>query len=141
MAKGTLITVTSEGMVRAEAVEVAEGEETGSVIYQKLYDAVGGPIETIPLFETVQFPQQVAATLSDTNGFDVSQKLPCAAFFNENGKVHGMPHNEFGTALWAMALIEAGHATVNEDGMIPMRDICNGPIIIVIGDEAFMATI
>lgn len=141
MAKGTLITITPEGMMRADPVEVPQGEETGSFIYQKLYDAVGGPIETIPFFETVKLPKSVAAKLGDTNGFNLSEKRPCAAFCNEYGKVHGLAYNEFGTALWAMSLVDAGHATIRDDGAIPMNDICNGAIIIVVGDEAFLETI
>ena len=146
MAKGTLITVTPEGNISAEAVEVPQGEETGSFIYQKLYDAVGGSIETIPLFETIKFPKSVITKLSatpgfDLNGFDVTKTRPCAAFCNEYGKVYDLAYNEFGTALWAMALVDAGQATIRDDGSIPMSDIANGPVVIVTGDDAFMATI
>ena len=53
--------------------------------------------------------------------------VPCAAFCNEMGKLHGMAYNAVATEAW--------HETAPH-----MRgvDILVGPIVIVFGDEAFM---
>lgn len=53
--------------------------------YQELNKAVGGYLETVPLWETFR-------------------GKPCVVFCNEEGKIHNLPFNSVATVLWYQAI-------------------------------------
>lgn len=71
--------------------------------------AVGGPIETVPYFDTVEIAGHV---------------YQCIAFCDEEGKLAGKPLNSPATILWRKSL--------NDAGMI-INDYLVGDIFIVMG--------
>lgn len=68
-----------------------------------LQKAVGGYIETVPLFTRYE-------------------GRPCAAYCNEDGKVNGLPANKAATALWAAQPQTKGQ---------PLGDFLVGDVVIV----------
>jgi hypothetical protein len=67
--------------------------------------------------------------------WDVYNNVECIVFCNTDGKNIGMPRNNTATALWDKALV-AKNLTRFRDGV--EVDHLVGPIVIVIGDDAFM---
>jgi hypothetical protein len=78
----------------------------------------GGYLEMVPHFDSFEFGGEVH---------------PCVAFCDERGKLEGLPTNERATAAWADALERCG-AQLRHDFLV-------GPVLIVIGDEDFMAAL
>jgi hypothetical protein len=96
-----------------------------------LNKAVGGYIEAVPGFNSI---------------CQDGRAVPCVAFCNEEGKLQGLPFNNSATALWDRAL----RRIVGDDGglMYPNglsgdegrpADVLVGPVIVLIGDDEFMA--
>lgn len=73
-----------------------------------LQKAVGGYIETVPLFERFEGE-------------------PCVAYCNEDGKIQGLTINPAASRLWYNLVPQAKGV-----------DVLVGPIVILQGDDAFM---
>jgi hypothetical protein len=81
-----------------------------------LQNAVGGYIELVP-------------------GFDRIGGRACVAFCNEHGKLHlELPFNRRATQLWEEAL---GRSLRSPRGV--WRDFLVGPVLVLYGDDEFMA--
>ena len=59
--------------------------------------------------------------------FDTYNNKPCHAYCDDEGKIKQLPINEFATILWMTQLPS------------PIDDVLVGPIVIVTGDDEFMA--
>lgn len=82
-----------------------------------LQAAVGGLIEAVPAFNTIEQGGQVA---------------PCVAFCNEEGKLEGQTLNVPATALWL--------AAQRRDG-VSIDDVLLGQVVILTGDDEFMESL
>jgi hypothetical protein len=88
-----------------------------------LQAAVGGDIEKVPWFNTINLGGSVR---------------PCVAFCNEEGKQQGLPINDRATELWTEA--QRGHAA--PDHRVPtIHDVLVGPVVVIIGDRELLATL
>lgn len=100
-----------------DAQPITHTEHTEPLSLPFLQQAVGGYIEAVPGFSTVDYGGEL---------------LACCAFCNEEGKLKAMPLNLRATAKWVVAQHRAG--------AIPaLNDILVGPVLLVWGDAAFMA--
>jgi hypothetical protein len=95
-----------------------------------LQGAVGGYIQEIPLFNTIDFDGHIH---------------DCVAFCNEEGKVDGLEFNIQATRLWnaAMRRIEDkdGRLLYPHGLFLPngeLSDVLVGTICVLIGDRAFL---
>lgn len=91
-------------------------EEPGLDFWQ---EAVGGLIEAVPSFDTIQYQ---------------GEKRHCVAFCNEEGKLIGLPANRHATRLWHQALPPPGLITPH----LGLADVLVGPVVVVFGDREFM---
>jgi hypothetical protein len=80
-----------------------------------LQKAVGGYIEAVPYWHTVEVAGEV---------------MPCVAYCNEEGKLQRLPANGSATHAWDAAL--------QRDHRVGVSDILVGDVIVVAGDKAFM---
>lgn len=78
---------------------------------ETLQIAVGGYIETVPYFDTYE-------------------GAPCVAFCNEEGKLDGSRFNRDASNAWLKAMHPSTHG-----------DVLFGDVVILQGDDAFMAGI
>lgn len=83
-----------------------------------LQAAVGGYIEIVPHFDTIELAGKLHR---------------CVVFCDEDGKRKRLPRNHHADRLWSEALITAGKADS------PAPDFLVGPIAVVTGDDEFMA--
>jgi Domain of unknown function (DUF3846) len=105
---------------------------TGEPGLDVLHEIVGGYIEVVPYFKTIEIDGRVHE---------------CIAFCNENGKINRLPVNRFATLEWDSALRRAGLATglayVSGSPMPPdqfgLSDHLVGSIAVVIGDDVLRA--
>ena len=96
---------------------------------KQLQEAVGGYIESVPLWNTYIH-----------NGRPVS----CVAYCNEEGKLNGLSLNAAATRDWSAAMlriVEEGEQVyprglLGADGR--PSDVLVGDIVVVVGDEEFM---
>lgn len=72
----------------------------------------GGYIEMVPLFNTYE----------DND---------CIVYCDEEGKIKGLPYNQKATMEWIKSQLKNYHRTID--------DLLFGPIIILYGDQSFMA--
>lgn len=88
-----------------------------------LQNAVGGFIELIPNFSTIEINGKV---------------VDCRAFCNEEGKLTDNPQlNNKATVLWDLSLRRANHrGLIGRDGH-PI-DVLVGSIIVITGDKEFL---
>jgi hypothetical protein len=98
--QGKLTVITADGMLSRK-------DYHGPIPLEDLQNAVGGYIQIVP-------------------GFDKYKGKRCVAFINEEGKLDGLPYNEFATTMW-MGLV----GSLSGDYIV-------GSIAIVTGDKAFM---
>jgi Domain of unknown function (DUF3846) len=96
-----------------------------------LQEVVGGYIETVPYFDTIEID-------------GVTHN--CVAYCNEEGKLHALKMNGWATVLWDRALRRLHNAKgdvlypkgllVDPDG--GLSDILVGSIVVLVGDAEFM---
>jgi hypothetical protein len=88
---------------------------------QFMRDAIGGDLELVP-------------------GFDTIGGRRCAAFCNEHGKLDHLqlPFNLRATLLWEGAL-RVNHQAVLRDPTGDWVDWLVGPVLVLYGDDEFMA--
>lgn len=86
---------------------------------QFMRDAVGGDIELVP-------------------GFDSIGGRRCVAFCNDDGK-RDLPMNDTATALWEGALFLRGERRGLIDAQGHLVDWLAGPVLVLYGDDEFMA--
>jgi hypothetical protein len=109
--QGTMLVISPDGEVKRTALTAEPELET-------LQDAVGGWLEQVPYFLTME-------TLDGLQ--------PCIAFCNEEGKLSRpkpLPVNELATAHWAAAQTRAG---------VDLDDVLVGNIVVIYGDEILRA--
>jgi hypothetical protein len=113
---------------------IRPGETTPTVIQydevimlDDLQDAVGGFIETVPFFFSFHDP-------------DEGRRVRCVAFCHEEGKLEGLPYNHGAQLLWQAAL-DAFFAEANDGKPVTNDDQLVGPIVIVTGDDEFLAAL
>ena len=92
-----------------------------------LQKAVGGYIETVPLFETFSM-----------HG---SEPHRCVAFCNEDGKANNLLVNKAATRAWDRAMIHGGHQPLIDPKTGRCQDILVGDIVVLIGDAEFLGAI
>jgi hypothetical protein len=119
--KGTVLTIDAAGLISSETF--CNRIERPDLL-QKI---VGGYIEVVPGFDTIE-----------VNGKIVS----CVAFANEEGKLAhlSLPHNHTATALWERALRRRG-ATLLLPNSSGLSDHLVGSVALVYGDAAFIASL
>ena len=71
--------------------------------------------------------------------FDVYEGQPCVAFCDEDGKGKNLTVNRAATVLWAMAFHK--RSIVNWRDIEALNDVLVGPVVILTGDEEFMASL
>lgn len=81
-----------------------------------LREAVGGDLEIVP-------------------GFNRFRGLPCWALCDEHGKLEGLPVNMIATELWDQAV----DGQLYDGSRRKYLDYLVGPVVVIIGDEEFMA--
>lgn len=93
-------------------------KDVAAPLLDDLQEAVEGSIETVPYW---------------TRWHDRStrQEFPCVAFCNEEGKLKGLEANLVATFLWQVNS-PRGRAT---------GDLLVGPVVIVTGDDEFLAAL
>lgn len=111
--KGTMLIFQADAQ-RPSAVTLA-----GPPGIQQLQKAVGGYIEVVPYFDTIEHDGAVHR---------------CAAFCNEEGKLNGLEFNARATTLWDAALRRAGGPGL---GCRPV-DVLVGPVVVIFGDRQLM---
>ena len=82
-----------------------------------MQERVGGYIEPVPFF--TQYRGQ-----------------RCVAFCDEHGKQKGLTINEAANALWAMCPVPSPFVPAVSAG-----DVLVGPVVVLFGDEEFMASL
>jgi hypothetical protein len=87
-----------------------------------LQEAVGGLIEAVPDFHTIELRGTI---------------LPCVAYCNEEGKLNGLPFNLAATQAWHYALLRKGAGGLLDKDGTPIDVLC-GPVILIAGDDAFL---
>ena len=98
-----------------EVPEVAEIDNSADVVFRGfLQKHVGGYIEVIPHFVTIEH---------------AGGKRRCVAFCNEDGKRLDLPRNPGADRLWERAM---GYSLRGRDYLV-------GTIVVVYGDDDFMA--
>jgi hypothetical protein len=112
---GFVLTIPIDGNPSLE--EFASADD----LLAPLQKIVGGSIEAVPYFDTIE-----------RGGAIVS----CVAFCNEDGKFTGLAVNADATALWDAALARQCLSRFDEVGRA--KDYLVGAIAVVFGDEAFM---
>ena len=88
-----------------------------------LQSAVGGFIESIPLFECMMYE---------------GQEIETVAFCNEEGKLNNLPRNEVAQGIWTASIASRNNISY-EEAEKSTQDVLVGPVIVVWGDEEFMA--
>jgi hypothetical protein len=114
--KGTVL-IYQPGKEEPEISEV-----TKSPTLEFLQGAVGGFIEAVPLFNTIEYKDE---------------RRRCVVYCNEEGKLKGLPYNSRATFLWNEALPPPG--LIDKGGA--MADVLVGPIVVLLGDAAFMQSL
>ena len=107
--KGKMLTYPAAG-------DVSEIELLTMPTLKQLQKAVGGFIEAVPRFDTIEYK---------------GEKVPCIAFCDEEGKLKRKDINSKATQLWAEALGMTTRELFNNDVLV-------GDIVVLIGDEEFM---
>ena len=109
--KGTAL-IYQPGVVAPEIVDLCSAQDVSSLGFLQRH--VGGFIEVIPHFVTIEH-----------NG----RTHRCVAFCNEDGKLLDLPPNPGADRLWQRAL---GYRLEGRDYLV-------GTIVVVFGDQDFMA--
>jgi hypothetical protein len=91
---------------------------------QELREGVGGSVEQVPMFRTINRRGIVC---------------DCLAFCEEDGRAKGRAVNPVATMLWDLALRRAriGNGLRDSEGRV--RDYLVGDVIVVLGDAEFLA--
>jgi Domain of unknown function (DUF3846) len=109
-----ILSVGAEETIRQAPLATADAGQL-----QQLQEAVGGYIELVPGFTSI-----------DVNG----ETVACLAFCNEHGKINNLPVNYRATKLWDQALRrDSGRGLSLPAGGI--ADYLVGSIVIVHGEE------
>ena len=111
--KGTMLIIAPNGVITRTELKTAE-------ILESLQKAVGGYLEVVPHFHSIDYDGAVRK---------------CVAMCNEEGKIERpaiLPHNDVATTLWAQAL-QRDHGV-----MAPFPDYLVGNIVVLFGDREFM---
>jgi len=115
--RGELLIYGSGGDVTArELKQIPESEE--------LRECVGGSVEQVPMFETINRHGMVC---------------DCVAFCEEDGKAKGRPVNPVATMFWDLALRRAQVGSGLRDSKGSVRDYLVGDVIVVVGDAELLA--
>lgn len=80
-----------------------------------LRKAVGGHIETVPMFDMFEDRGVLRSNV--------------VVFCNEEGKLTGLPYNETATYRWSLCIGK------------PLRDVLVGDIVVLYGDDEFMQSL
>lgn len=97
-----------------------------------LQEAVGGYIEHVPLFDTIEIDEKVVA---------------CRVYCNEEGKLNRLPTNRIATMLWNAALMrlrDDNGKVVYPTGLFTQKGITDrlvGTVIVLYGDDEFMGLV
>jgi len=110
--KGTML-IYSPGSMTPKVTKLAASPQLSD-----LQGAVGGYIEAVPYFQTIQRFAKIQT---------------CVAFCNEHGKLDGLPINEHATWLWYRAL--------ERNKLCPSDDVLVGSIVVLFGDREFVAAL
>jgi hypothetical protein len=115
--RGEFLIYGSGGDVAARELKQVPGLE-------QLREGVGGSVEQVPMFETINRH----GTVRD-----------CVAFCEEDGKAKGRAVNPVATMLWDLALRRAqiGNGLRDSEGRV--RDYLVGDVIVVVGDAELLA--
>jgi Domain of unknown function (DUF3846) len=114
--------------MRATVVEIVPGRPvTERVITEKLTLSdlrkfVGGDVEAVPFFRSIALGLEV---------------VKCVAFCDEDGKMKNLEMNTLATNLWR----EAAMRLPGVKRQFRQEDFLVGPVIVVAGDDDFMATL
>ena len=115
---GTMLTISVNGTIKTTPL-------TAPPDLQTMQNAVGGYIEQVPLFLSIERDGAVHE---------------CNVFCNEEGKLHHLPLNEAATLLWDLAIRRSGRVSLFNAGGKP-ADVLVGDIIVLYGDNAFMKSL
>jgi Domain of unknown function (DUF3846) len=85
-----------------------------------LEQAVGGSIEIVPWFDTIELEGVVRR---------------CVAYRNEDGKLNGEPINDRATELWEQALRQASSPNHRAP---QLYDVLVGTVVTIMGDRELM---
>ena len=111
--KGTMLVISPAGSIHASPLHDAPTLE-------QLRAGVGGHIELVPMFDSVEHHGAVH---------------DCIAYCNEEGKLEERPPNHRATMMWDRALIR------RHPGAVERRrehDFLIGHVVVLYGDEEFM---
>lgn len=90
-------------------------------------EAVGGSIEAVPYFQTIEIDGAV---------------VPCVAFVNTYGKPDRLPVNMIGTQEWEAALQRRSEPlSLKGPAGSGLKDYLVGPVFVLTGDDEFMKEI
>lgn len=109
---GTMIVIKTDGaMTDPKSL-------TGPPELADLQSAVGGYLELVPYFDSIEHNGLVAR---------------CVVFCNEHGKLDGLPFNGAATRAWDAAL--------TRNGQYRYGDLLVGDVAVLFGDREFMAAL
>jgi len=114
---GTMLTISVNGTIKTTPMTEPPDLVT-------LQEAVGGYIEAVPLFHTIERDGKVHN---------------CVVMCNEEGKLarpQPLPVNESATLLWDTAIRRTGRGSLFSDGK--PADVLVGNIVVLYGDNEFM---
>jgi hypothetical protein len=107
-------------------------ELTKPPLLELLQDAVGGYIETVPMFSLIWTEEE-------------RKYVSCVALCNEYGKLENQPHNGRATKAWDTAmrqLMDDEGQPIYPTGLMDSdgypTDILCGKVAVIVGDEEFM---
>jgi hypothetical protein len=124
--KGVLYILPADPMPKPKRREI-----TAPPTAEELHEIVGGYIELVPGFDSIEF-----TTLDRT-----PEVHACVAFCNEDGKRLKLPMNRMATVRWNDALVRTGNGGL----MLPqsqgggLADYLVGNVAVIWGDDELMA--
>lgn len=123
--KNYFLTVEASGIIHIKTMD-------GLPRLKSLQDAVGGWLEAVPYFETLDpndfhGSPELRSRLEDDGAVG---PIRCFAYCNEEGKLHNLPVNMAATALWRQAQKRAGTF---------LGDVLVGDVVILFGNPEWVA--